>query len=122
MDLAREALPDEKLIRDPQTQLLIAWRQLNDGGAGGAEFLPLLNRVSTTISQQPVTVNGINFRDGTLTVALQGTSLQQLDKLRQQMEQQGFEASLLNASTDADSAHSSLVIKTMAPQAPRSAG
>ncbi len=122
IDLAREALPEAKQIRDPQTQLLIAWRQLNNGGAGGAEFLPLLNRVSATISQQPITVRGIHFRDGTLTVALQGTSLQQLDKLRQQIEQQGLYASLLNAGTDTDSAHSDLVIKTVAPREPRSAG
>ncbi len=122
MDLAREALPEAKLIRDPQTQLLIAWQQLNKSGAGGAEFLPLLSRVSSTISQQPVTVTGINFKDGTLTVALQGTSLQQLDELRQQIEQQGLSASLLDAGTDSDSAHSNLVIKTRTPQAPGSAG
>jgi len=122
IELAREALPGVKQIRDPQTQLLIAWRQLKNGGAGEAEFLPLLNRVSSTISQQQITVGGINFKEGTLTVALQGTSLQQLDELRQQIEQQGLNASLLNASTDSDSAHSSLVIKTMTPQAPRSAG
>jgi type II secretion system protein L len=122
MELAREALPGVKQIRDPQTQLLIAWRQLNNGGAGGADFLPLLNRVSATISQQPITVQGIHFKDGTLTVALQGTSLQQLDNLRQQIEQQGLNASLLNAGTDSDSAHSNLVIKTITPQAPGSAG
>jgi len=122
MELAREALPGVKQILDPQTQLLIAWRQLKNGGAGEAEFLPLLNRVSSTINQQPVTVHGINFKDGTLTVALQGTSLQQLDNLRQQIEQQGLNAALLNAGTDSDSARSSLVIKTVTPQAPRSAG
>jgi len=125
MELAREALPGVKQIRDPQTQVLIAWRELNKGGAGdagGAEFLPLLNKVSSTIGQQPVTVQGIHFKDGTLTVALQGTSLQQLDELRQQIEQQGLNASLLDAGTDADSAHSNLVIKAMSPQAPRSAG
>jgi general secretion pathway protein L len=122
IELAREALPGAKQIRDPQTQLLIAWRQLKNGGAGGAEFLPLLNRVSATISQQPITVRSINFKDGTLTVALRGTSLQQLDNLRQQIEQQGLDASLLNAGTDTDSAHSNLVIKTVTPQEPRSAG
>ncbi|MGA9573150.1 MAG: type II secretion system protein GspL [Lysobacterales bacterium] len=122
IELAREALPGTKQIRDPQTQLLIAWRQLKNGGSVGAGFLPLLNRVSATINEQPITVNGINFKDGTLTVALQGTSLQQLDNLRQQIEQQGLNAELLNAGTDTDSAHSDLVIKTMAPQAPRSAG
>ena len=67
-------------------------------------------------------MHGINFKDGTLTVALEGTSLQQLDKLRQQIEQQGLSASLLNAGTDSDSARSSLVIKAMTPQAQRSAG
>jgi type II secretion system protein L len=122
VELAREALPDAQQIRDPQTQLLIAWRQLNNGGAGDTEFLPLLNRVSATISQQPVTVLGINFRDGTLTLALQGSSLQQLDDLRQQVEQQGLEASLLDASTDADSARSNLAIKSAGPREPRSAG
>jgi general secretion pathway protein L len=122
IELAREALPEAEQIRDPQTQLLIAWRQLNKGGAGDAEFLPLLNRVTAIISQQPVTVNGVHFKDGTLTVALQGSSLQQLDSLRQQVEQQGLYASLLNASTDADSARSNLVITTVAPQEPRSAG
>jgi general secretion pathway protein L len=122
IELAREALPEAKQIRDPQTQLLIAWRQLKNGGAGGAEFLPLLNRVSATISQHPITVRGMHFRDGTLTVALQGTSLQQLDNLRQQIEQQGLYASLLNAGTDSDSARSDLVIKTVAPQEPRGAG
>jgi general secretion pathway protein L len=122
MELAREALPGVKQIRDPQAQMLIAWRQLKNGGAGEAEFLPLLNRVSSTINQQPVTVHGINFKDGTLTVALQGTSLQQLDELRQQIEQQGFNAELINAGTDSDSARSSLVIKTISPQAQRSAG
>jgi len=122
VELAREALPDAQQIRDPQTQLLIAWRQLNNGGAGDTEFLPLLNRVSATISQQPVTVLGINFRDGMLTLALQGSSLQQLDDLRQQVEQQGLEASLLDASTDADSARSNLAIKSAGPREPRSAG
>jgi type II secretion system protein L len=122
MELAREALPDTQQIRDPQTQLLIAWRELNNGGAGGAEFLPLLNRISATISQQPVTVQGINFKDGILTLALQGSSLQQLDNLRQQIERQGLYASLLNASTDTDSARSNLVIQTERPKSPRSAG
>jgi len=122
VELAREALPDTEQIRDPQTQLLIAWRQLRTGGAGGAEFLPLLDRVSATIRQQPVTVSGIIFKDGILTLALQGSSLQQLDDLRQQIEQQGLDASLLNASTDADSARSDLVIQTEDAQRPRSAG
>jgi general secretion pathway protein L len=122
VELAREALPDAQQIRDPQTQLLIAWRQLSNGGAGDAEFLPLLNRVSATIGQQPVTVLGIDFKDGTLTLALQGSSLQQLDSLRQQIEQQGLYASLLNASTENDSARSSLVIQTARPQQPGSAG
>jgi type II secretion system protein L len=122
VELAREALPDTQQIRDPQTQLLIAWRQLSNGGAGDAQFLPLLNRVSATIGQQPVTVLGIDFKDGTLTLALQGSSLQQLDNLRQQIEQQGLYASLLNASTENDSARSSLVIQTARPQAPGSAG
>jgi general secretion pathway protein L len=121
-ELAREALPDTEQIRDPQTQLLIAWRQLANGGAGDADFLPLLNRISATISQQPVTVQGINFRDGTLTLALQGSSLQQLDDLRQQIEGQGLDAALLDASTDNDSARSNLVIQTASPQEPRSAG
>ena len=122
VELAREALPDAQQIRDPQTQLLIAWRQLRDGGAGGAEFLPLLNQVSATIGQQPVTVLGMDFKDGILTLALQGSSLQQLDSLRQQIEQQGLYASLLNASTDNDSARSNLVIQTARPQQPGSAG
>jgi len=121
-ELAREALPEVKQIRDPQTQLLIAWRQLENGGGGGAGFLPLLNRVSATISQQPVTVSGIHFKDGTLTVALQGSSLQQLDNLRQQIEQLGLDAALLNAGTDSDSAHSDLVIKSAGPLEARSAG
>jgi len=121
-ELAREALPGTEQIRDPQTQLLIAWRQLSNGGAGDADFLPLLNRISATISQQPVTVQGINFRDGTLTLALQGSSLQQLDDLRQQIEGQGLDATLLDASTDNDSARSSLVIQTANPQQPGSAG
>jgi general secretion pathway protein L len=122
MALARDALPGVTQIRDPQTQLLIAWRQLKTGGAGEAEFLPLLNRVSPVISQQQVTVQGISFKDGTLTMALEGSSLQQLDDLRQQIEQQGLEASLINAGTDADSARSSLVIKAGARQQPRGAG
>jgi len=122
IELAREALPEVKEIRDPQAQLLIAWRQLNKGVAGGAEFLPLLDRVSATISQQPITVHGIHFKDGTLTLALQGNSLQQLDNLRQQIEQLGLEAALLDAGTDTDSAHSNLVIKSSAPVGPRSAG
>jgi len=122
LELAREALPDAEQIRDPQTQLLIAWRQLGKAGAGDAEFLPLLNRVSAAVSQQPVAVQGIHFKDGTLTLALQGSSLQQLDNLRQQIEQQGLDASLLEASTDADSARSNLVIRTSSPQGPRGAG
>jgi len=122
IDLAREALPETKQIRDPQTQMLIAWRQLKNGGSGNAEFLPLLNRVSATISQQPITVQSIHYRDGALTLALQGTSLQQLDKLRQQIEQQGLYASLLDAGTDADSARSNLVVRTTSPQEPRGAG
>jgi len=112
IELAREALPDTEQIRDPQTQLLIAWRQLKNAGAGDVEFLPLLDRISATISQQPVTVQGINFKDGALTLTLQGSSLQQLDNMREQIERQGLDASLLDASTDADSARSSLVIKT----------
>jgi general secretion pathway protein L len=121
-ELARDALPDAKQIRDPQAQLFIAWRELGNAGAGGAEFLPLLDRVAATVSQQPVTVREIHFKDGTLTLALQGESLQQLDNLREQIEQQGLSASLLNAGTDADSAHSNLVIKTTSPQATGSTG
>ena len=82
----------------------------------------MLNRVSAAVSQQPVAVQGIHFKDGTLTLALQGSSLQQLDELRQQIEGQGLDASLLDASTDADSARSNLVIQSASPQAPRSAG
>jgi len=122
VELAREALPETEPIRDPQTQLLIAWRQLRTGGAGGAEFLPLLGQVSETISQQPVTVSGIRFRDGALTLSLQGSSLQQLDDLRQQIERQGLDASLLNASTDANSARSDLEIQTEDAQRPGSTG
>jgi len=121
-ELAREALPEVQEIRDPQTQLLIAWRQLRNGSAGDAEFLPLLNRVSAAISQQPVSVQGIHFKDGTLTLALQGSSLQQLDNLRLQIERQGLDASLLDASTENDSARSNLVIRTARPKEPRSAG
>jgi len=122
VELARAALPDTEQIRDPQTQLLIAWRQLQNGGGGNAGFLPLLNRVSATISQEPVTVHGIHFKDGTLTLALEGSSLRQLDNVRQQIEQQGLYASLLDARTESDSARSNLVIRTASPQASRSAG
>ena len=82
----------------------------------------LFRSVSATISRQPVTVSGIHFRDGTLTLALQGSSLQQLDDLRQQIERQGLDASLLDASTDADSARSNLVIQAASARQPRSAG
>ena len=116
IELARDALPDVQQIRDPQTQLLIAWRQLANGGAGEAGFLPLLNRVSATVSQQPVSVQGIHFKDGTLTVALQGSSLQQLDNIREQIEREGLQATLLDASTDADNARSNLVIQAMSAQ------
>lgn len=121
-EMAREALPETRQIQDPQAQLLIAWRELGKAGAGGAEFLPLLDRVAAAVSQQPVTVREIHFKDGALTLALQGSSLQQLDNLRLQIEQQGLSASLLNASTDADSAYSSLVIRSAPQQSPRSAG
>jgi general secretion pathway protein L len=121
-ELARQALPDVQQIRDPQSQLLIAWRQLQNGGAGGAQFLPLLNRVSPAVNQQPVEVQGINFKDGTLTLALRGNSLQQLDKIREQIERQGLAAKLLDASTDADQARSNLVIQAAGAQPQGGAG
>jgi len=111
--LAEDALPDVRQIRDPQAELLIAWRQWEKKGRGNAGFLPLLDRVSIAINRQPVTVKAVHFRDGALTVALEGTSLQQMDVLRQQLEQQGLYASMLNATTDADSARSDLLIKTV---------
>lgn len=121
MEMAREALPGIRQIRDPQAQLLIAWRQLQNGG-GEAEFLPLLNRIAPAVSRQPVTVQGINFKNGSLTLVLQGNSLQQLDDLRLQIEQQGLDAVMMDAGTDADSAHGSLVIKAGDGQPQRSAG
>ncbi len=114
--LVKDTLPHLKRVTDPQAQLEIAWRQVRSqsGGGGTDNFLVLLDDLSPLVKEQKLQVQGIRYQDKKLAITLEGKSLQQLDSLREKVQDKvknkQLSASLENATTGADRARSDLVI------------
>lgn len=114
--LVKDALPNVKRIQDPQAQLEIAWRQVRNQGSsgGGDQFLVLIDSISPFITEQKLNVRGIRYQDNKFSVSLEGKSLQQLDTLREKIQKKvkanKLQATLENATTDAETARSDLII------------
>jgi general secretion pathway protein L len=85
------AFPSETKIVDIRAQAETQYKRLSGGSQAG--FLLLLDRVNTGLQASPASktlkVKNLQFRDGTLFVALTGPDLQALDGLRSSLEKQG---------------------------------
>lgn len=99
-ELYRELFPQEKRIHDVRKQmeghLKNAGKQSNE-----AEFLLLLDNVSTAFSQggSGHTMQHIRYdrRQGTLTIELQSSSMENVNNFQQQLETLGSQVSILSA-------------------------
>lgn len=80
--LLRHALPGVQRVVDPVAQLEIEYRRLNRGQADGA--LPLLARIAPVLAGSGrYTLEGLEYRGGTLEIVLVAPDVAALDALRE---------------------------------------
>ncbi len=93
--LLREALPDVQRVVDPRAQ--VAAELARRGGASqDAGVLGLLARIAPLLSGSGrYTLDGLEYRGGTLDITLRGGDVATLDELRERMASLGLVAELI---------------------------
>ncbi len=87
--LYRETVPGATRIVNPRAQLEARLRELQPSGASAGTFLELLHQGGQPLTDFPeVTLRALGYRDGQLSLDLQGGSPAVLDQLQQQLSQQ----------------------------------
>jgi general secretion pathway protein L len=83
----RQTFPESRNVVNPKLQMerqLATLRQRVGSGAGG--FLEFLSRSGPVIrSESGLSLTGLNFRDGSLTLNLSASSLETVDLLRERL-------------------------------------
>lgn len=108
----RKTFPQEKRVPDAKKLMQVHLNKLRKGtGASGAGFLTMVSQVGNLFKQDVILeVSQVSFRNGQLDVELIIKDLQSLDKLQQQIEQQGLKAEIRSANADAKHVNSRLRI------------
>lgn len=80
----RSTFPDARKVVNPRVQMEQRLRELKGGGdVSDADFMPLLAQSSSVFDQHKgVTLEGVNFRKGRLTLNVSGKNLSDLDNLK----------------------------------------
>ena len=87
--LYQEAVPGATRIVNPRVQLETRLRELQSGGGSAGTFLELLHQGGRPLTDFPeVTLRALGYRDGQLSLDLQGGSPAVLDQLQQRLSQQ----------------------------------
>lgn len=95
MQLFRSAFPEAKTIVDPalQMQRNLASLRARSGIAGDADFLPLLARAAPRLRDDPqITLKGVTYADGKLTLDLSLVDFQALESLKNALAADGLRA------------------------------
>ena len=92
--LLREALPDVQRVVDPRAQVAAELAR-RGGAARGEGVLGLLARIAPLLSGSGrYTMDGLEYRAGTLDLTLRGDDVATLDELRERMASLGLAAEL----------------------------
>ena len=92
--LLREALPDVQRVVDPRAQVAAELAR-RGGAARGEGVLGLLARIAPLLSGSGrYTLDGLEYRAGTLDLTLRGDDVATLDELRERMASLGLAAEL----------------------------
>ena len=87
-------------------------KELQSKGGGENNFLALLNLSGKTInSQQGSTINGLSYRQGQLDIQLNISDLQNLDRLKQQLEKSELAVEIRSANAQKNNVKAHLQIK-----------
>lgn len=110
----RETFPKAQRVVNPRVQMqqslksLLAAQQSDDGGS----FLPLLDAGGRAIQAiNGIAVSTLDYRDDRLELALEASDLQSLDKIKQQLENEGLTASIESAETSGQKVEARLLIQ-----------
>lgn len=92
--LLREALPDVQRIVDPRAQMLGELSRRN-GQAQGGGALTMIGRIAPLISGSGrYTLEGFEYRSGTLDITVRGPDVATLDELRERIATLGYATEL----------------------------
>jgi general secretion pathway protein L len=87
--LYQETVPDATRIVNPRAQLEARLREVQPSGTSTGTFLELLHQGGQPLTHFPeVTLRALSYRDGQLSLDLQGGSPAVLDQLQQRLNQQ----------------------------------
>lgn len=93
-NLLRETLPDVQRIVDPRAQMLGELSR-RSGQAQGGGALAMIGRIAPLLSGSGrYTLDGIEFRSGTLDITVRGSDVATLDELRERITTLGYAAEL----------------------------
>ena len=102
-DAFRAAMPDQHNPMNARRRVEARLTQLHGGGGGGA-LLPALAALANARSAAPAaTIEGINFRDGTLELRINAPDAASLDAIGQQMRAANWQAEIQGGSANGDS-------------------
>jgi general secretion pathway protein L len=102
-DAFRAAMPGQQNATNARRRVEARLSQLHGGGGGGA-LLPALAALANARSAAPAaTVEGINFRDGTLELRISAPDAASLDAIGQQMRAGNWQAEIQGGSANGDS-------------------
>ncbi len=83
----RDTFPDARKVVNPRVQMTRRLERLKQGGERGGDFIALLGRVAPLIVEAGAEVRSVRYKNGTLDVELSVRGLEDLDRLKQRLEQ-----------------------------------
>jgi general secretion pathway protein L len=112
-DTFRQAFPDIKRIINPRVQMEQRIKALRSGGSDNPDFLKLLAAFSNAYQHQDkIQLGDIQYRNHYLTIAVNASSLQILEALKQRISnQQGVSAEISSANNTASGVEAQLKIQ-----------
>jgi general secretion pathway protein L len=110
----RKTFPEAQRVVNPRVQMeqslksLLAAQQGDDGG----NFLSLVDAGGRAIQAfNGIAINTLDYRDDRLELALEASDLQSLEKIKQQLENEGLAASIESAETSGQKVEARLLVQ-----------
>jgi general secretion pathway protein L len=101
IDTYQQVFPDSKNLTNPRQQLKARLDSL--GGGGDSPLLQLLNATAAQInSVANARIRSLDFNGAALDIELQIAEVQQLEQMRQQLQNLGVSAEIRSADTEGD--------------------
>ncbi|HEV7606156.1 MAG TPA: type II secretion system protein GspL [Steroidobacteraceae bacterium] len=107
----RAAMPGQQNAINARGRVAKRLDEIHSGGAGGA-LLPALSAIASARGAAPdATIEGINFRDGTLDLRMLAPSAASLDSIGQQLRAAAWQADVMELTASGDSYRGRLQIR-----------